>query len=527
MSEPLITAISPRWEAELATAFDRNPRVHLVRRCADLAELLGSVDAGLGRVAVVSADVRGLDRSAVAFLNDQGLSTIGIYAPGDVEQEHRLRRFGVAATIAADAGDEAIDAGLAAALGEGDDIGAGPDGGGLQGRPGGDPAVAHPTGAVNGVESGGADRPADWDDADHSAGTDDGWGGWQPAGAPASGDEPADVRVDAGEAEHRASPTDRGRVIAIWGTPGAPGRTTTAVNLAAEIGAEQRLARGQDKERWGVATDGRVLLVDADTHAACVAQMLAILDEAPGLAAATRLADQGRLSPDALLSVAPRVMDKVRVLTGLPRADRWPELSDHALADVIEACRQVADWVVIDCASSLEQDEDITFDTRAPRRNGATLTVLEEADDVVVVGAADPVGLQRLIRAVEQIAAVSDSRITVVVSKVRSSAVGSDPVSRVRNALHRFAGVEDPIVVVDDRSGLDAALLAGCALREVRPASPARQGYRDLGRAFEAITASSTARKSPRGLPSAMRARHRGVRRRGSNAAENGDTAGF
>lgn len=64
--------------------------------------------------------------------------------------------------------------------------------------------------------------------------------------------------------------TRRGQVVAVWGPAGAPGRTTVAVNLAAEL-----------------ALGGReVVLVDVDTQAASVAQHLAILDEAPGVAAA-------------------------------------------------------------------------------------------------------------------------------------------------------------------------------------------------------------------------------------------------
>ena len=48
--------------------------------------------------------------------------------------------------------------------------------------------------------------------------------------------------------------------------------------------------------------------------------------------------------------------------------------------------RVVADLVVVDCAAPLEQDEELVFDTAAPRRNAATLVALECADEVVVVG---------------------------------------------------------------------------------------------------------------------------------------------
>ena len=54
--------------------------------------------------------------------------------------------------------------------------------------------------------------------------------------------------------------------------------------------------------------------------------------------------------------------------------------------------------VVVDCGFSLEADEEISFDTVAPRRNGATLAVLSDADLVLAVGSADPPGMERLVR---------------------------------------------------------------------------------------------------------------------------------
>jgi hypothetical protein len=44
----------------------------------------------------------------------------------------------------------------------------------------------------------------------------------------------------------------------------------------------------------------------------------------------------------------------------------------------------------------------------------------------------------------------------------------------VRDALARYAGISDPVLVPDDRAALDAALLAGRTLTEAAPASPAR-----------------------------------------------------
>jgi MinD-like ATPase involved in chromosome partitioning or flagellar assembly len=103
-----------------------------------------------------------------------------------------------------------------------------------------------------------------------------------------------------------------------------------------------------------------------------------------------------------------------------------------------------------------------------------------QADHVVVVGTADPVGLHRLVRALDVLAGVTAVRSTVVVTRVRASAVGPDPQRRVRDALERFAGISDPVLVPEDREALDAALLEGRTLAEQRPGSAARGALREL-----------------------------------------------
>ena len=73
MTLPLLTAVAPRWEVELAGALSRSGQVHVVRRCADVGELLGVAAAGLGRVALVSSDLRALDRAVLDALLGIGL----------------------------------------------------------------------------------------------------------------------------------------------------------------------------------------------------------------------------------------------------------------------------------------------------------------------------------------------------------------------------------------------------------------------------------------------------------------------
>jgi MinD-like ATPase involved in chromosome partitioning or flagellar assembly len=256
-----------------------------------------------------------------------------------------------------------------------------------------------------------------------------------------------------------------GQLVAVWGPAGAPGRTTVAVGLADEAA------------RLGVPT----LLVDADTYGGVVAQALGLLDESPGLAAAARLDNQGSLDVPALAGIARGLTPHLRVLTGISRADRWPELRADSVRGVLDRARSLAALTVVDCGFCLEQDEELAYDTMAPRRNGTTLAVLEAADVVLAVGSADPIGIQRLVRGLSELAeAVPDQVPRVVVNRLRSGVVPGDPAREVAAALRRFAGVQRVETLPYDQAALDRALASGCTLAETVPNSPLRQALTNL-----------------------------------------------
>jgi len=408
VSRSVVTAVGDRWESVLVTTLERGTDARIARRCPDLADLLAVAGSGLAEVALVSADLRSLDLTALDHLRECSVAVVGIYPPGDEQAELHLRQLGISTVIPADASAEVVQDALDALY-----------------------AVPDPR----------LDAEATWS-------------------APGEQREAAfDVLNDVRDDLHPDVAEPLGTIIAVWGPAGAPGRTVVALNLASELA------------RLGQST----VLVDADTYGGCIAQSLSLLDEAPGLAAATRSADQGTLDLAALARLAPEVSAGLRVLTGIPKAERWPELRAAALEHVLTLTRRLARFTVIDCGFSLEDDEELSYDTLAPRRNAATLTSLAVADQVLAIGAGDPIGLQRLVRGLQELGTVAGPAPIVVINKVRSSAVGIRPEPRIREALTRFAGIDDPRFLPDDPSSMDAALLAGQSLAEAAPDSSVRK----------------------------------------------------
>ncbi|THJ65969.1 chromosome partitioning protein [Arthrobacter echini] len=389
--------------------------VTVVRRCDDVAELIAACQSGLARAAILAPGATELTVSLVT----------------------RLRFAGVVVVALADDAPE-------------------PEPPGLEGIAYVDRNVA-PAALADAVS-----LAVERFDAEDS----------RPRGSLAYADPldlPETVVAAAPRSPEGDDPPGAGRVIAVWGPMGSPGRTIVAINMAAEL----------------AAAGTSVLLVDADTYAASIGPSLGLLDESAGLAQACRIADQGGFTAAALDRIAVSIAirgGRLRVLTGITRADRWPEVRPAALSHVPGAARALAGVTIIDCGFCLEADEELSFDTLAPRRNGATLRCLELADDVVAVGGADAIGVPRLVKALtELVEIVPTTAPRVVFNRVRAAAVGRSPESQLREAWARFgpaSGIAAFLPV--DHAAADQALLAGTALLETAASSPLRRAIADL-----------------------------------------------
>ena len=472
------------WEAAVVEACRWRPaRTEVVQRCYDLADLLGAAAAGRAQVALVAEGLRWLDQDALAALAAAGTAVVAVATPGDPESGRRLRQLGVAHVASTeDPPDRLLDLVEAASA-----------------RPGPVRAADHPRGRaealgrapspnrLDGVDPGGRVRNPGiaavgirWDDdPGHGAGTAD---ELSADGLSADGFS----EVDAGGAVTRTvplldAPAGGGvgparQLIVVWGPKGAPGRTTVAVNLAVEAA------------RTGVDT----LLVDADTYGGSVGQMLGLLDDCAGLAWAARQAARGQLDADGLRRGTRRTSaDGPYVLTGLPRAELWTELRPAVWEHLLDRIRRAFELAVLDVGFCLEQDEELLYDQVLNRRNVVACHAVQQADVVVAVARADPVGLHDLVRGFEGLRelGVGAEQVRVVVNQLRPGLFPGDAAGQIREALARYLGVEPVAFVPHDRAAVDTATSAARALAEACPASPASRAIADLARSMLGIPA--------------------------------------
>ncbi|MYM19632.1 DNA-binding response regulator [Brevibacterium sp. 5221] len=254
----------------------------------------------------------------------------------------------------------------------------------------------------------------------------------------------------------------RAPLIVVWGTGSAPGRSTVAAGLA-----------------HALAQSVECVLVDADTVAAAQAPMLGILDDAPHLAALCRAAAAGPLDAEQVGAHIVPLSQRLGVVTGLSRPERWPEIRPGVLAEVLGALAERAQCLVADVSDRIDPDDE--FADPHYDRHGATRAVLDAADHVVIVAGAEPLGLQRLIALLAgERGQDLRERCTIVLNRVRAQAVGADPERRIAETLERFAGVVGATMLPDARPDVDAALLAARTVTEHAPHSALSRALRGL-----------------------------------------------
>ena len=251
-----------------------------------------------------------------------------------------------------------------------------------------------------------------------------------------------------------------GRLVAVWGPPGAPGRTTVSIELAVA------LAR--------LSSDA--MLVDLDTIAPSVAQLLGLIDDTSGLAAAARMAARGEIEPQMLAALAVSVPSGPRVLVGLPSPERWTELRPASTAAVLECARSTVPWTVIDVGGVLEGSDLDWVDPGTPQRFGAARTAMAHADAVVCVGNSDPVGLTRLLREHRHVTSLAP---TASQHWVLNLTRGRAPTREARELIRDVAG-HVPLELPDDAKSIATARAHGAPVAEVAPGASFVEGINTL-----------------------------------------------
>lgn len=250
-----------------------------------------------------------------------------------------------------------------------------------------------------------------------------------------------------------------GKMVTVWGTHGAPGRSTIAFNLAAFAAQE-----GQ-----------QVCLIDADTYAPSLDALMALEDTGSGLSILCSDADRAQLDEKKAGAVIERVPLKrgaFDFLSGITSASRWPEIRARAFSEVLEWLRHRYELIICDIAAPIEMDEELTFDGPVPRRNAASLTAIAEADRLIVLGEADVVGLPRLINLAREVQSrpdivAPDADVQYWLNRARREAAGFNVEAKMRDNWVRYLSVPLAGVIPYERKLMDRLRRNGEAAIEV------------------------------------------------------------
>src|SRR3954451_6224834 len=184
MSIPVLLAITGApWEADVVRRTERAPGIRVVRRGVDIAAVTPPAASGHARAVLLADDLPRLSSDAVAGLHARGIAVLALVDPTEngapFGAEGRLSRMGIERILPADVSPTDLGRAVTDAVDAGPPI-----------------STAHFA------------------------------GGFVPLTPETTGTN------QAGTNQAPAYPQGSGRLIAVWGPTGAPGRTTVAVNLA-------------------------------------------------------------------------------------------------------------------------------------------------------------------------------------------------------------------------------------------------------------------------------------------------------
>lgn len=241
-------------------------------------------------------------------------------------------------------------------------------------------------------------------------------------------------------------PNNTGRLLAIWGGYGSPGRTTVAIALARALGSKC----------------GATLLIDADTYGADIGHVLSI-SGGPTIANAAhrcRHRELGGIFPALATSLAPGT----DVLPGITHPGLWRDLERPQIQAVLSVAADVYDCVVVDTSPCIEEAEGCAA------RNSVTRTVLRAADQVLLICRADPPGIQSFAGAFEELTddlEIEISKVVLVVNRVPARSAARR-MSRIQRDIKEISGLT-PLAWLSEDPAVLSALWAGRSVHDHAP----------------------------------------------------------
>ncbi|WP_067778894.1 AAA family ATPase [Actinomyces vulturis] len=477
MKTPVALAL---WDddAALVRAIDSpDTAMSVIRRCADVSELLAAVFAGLCTAVVLDTRLDGVDTTVIERIERQGVrclllaeaneqlrlasshTTVLPHGASTSEIIHTLAVLHRALSIRSDLSTPALDSTISTPHTPGDGCDPASQSGyqpvtqGKDGNGGGDissssrhvppPPPPPPTWLEEVIDDEESDCPSL---------------PWMSSGA-------ACLPSISSSPQPACQP---GRIVVVWGPHGAPGRSTIAASLAHLC-----------------AQTGPTVLVDADTEAPSQVQALAMPDDSSGLATACRLATHGRLDHPSLAHCLIPTPQGFDLMTGVGRQGRWRELPTRSLDVVWNELRNLARWIVVDVSGGYENPSDDGFGTDT-WRYGPVESLLCTCDDVVMVGKADVVNLRRLITFLSDTTPLvpSTTRTHIVVNQVPRKVGLLSAESQIRSILNNYAGITHPFLIPADHSLGASVLLNGECFSQGDETADTVRALRVLGHAL-------------------------------------------
>lgn len=233
------------------------------------------------------------------------------------------------------------------------------------------------------------------------------------------------------------------RVFTVWGPHGATGKSTLAINLAYEF----------------TQIGKKVLLLDLDTYAPTLAQLLPIAKVTAGLAGAARLIRQGRFTLEELDRLSVQLSyrrTRLNVLQGLANPSRWAEVTPETVSQLINLAKFSFDIIIADVASSLE--DQLTGSEHPTQRNGATRTALQNSNLTITCLSGTPLSVSRYLLQFNSLNELQKNRLLVMNRSDPEQKLVAAIKSLTRESVTQFIPNDEPSLALAEAQMLPIAL---------------------------------------------------------------------